>query len=831
MKVNSLTKLSASLLALGTLAASVLSASVAFTTNVAEAATTADILNNPRITFSSNARGDLHMGIIDQRVIDVIDQISKGHTLRVGTLKAGHTSGGTKSHHHYGRGLDIETVDGEIVRPTSNATRALVNEIKNYTGSIKPDELGQPFLGAGDCTGGTYCFTKGHADHIHLGYAAAVRPSVPPPTTPNRTFVGGNVTADGQGYAHYGITDPTKAEGFHFGTVASQLNWGNLPAPLVDFAVTADGNGIAGVTASCHTYASGTAKAWLNPPVVSGDRCVAIALSDDGQKRHIITAAGRGYSDGGPAFANPVGFSGEIVAMDLTGDATGRVVLSSAGQAYHDGTMKPFLNPPAVAGAVFSGVATTASGDGRIMVDRRGHVYADGTAKAVSANPVNFTGDIIDIDITSDGAGAIATSSIGQGYHWGTVVSRGNGDPGTAGVPSSPPSQPVTSGRVLPASLQLSPYGVEFLKQYEGFRATTYNDQAGHCTIGYGHLIHHGGCTSTDQNAWGSISQARASEMLTSDANSFADVIRRGAPGTALSQNEFDALVSLAFNIGAGNFNSSSVLKDLKASPPNYAAVPGHIALWNKVKVNGRLVISCGLRNRRAAESRLFTTGQYTGSAPICSASTASANEIAALAADPDDALSTTVPQPSEGGLVSPVVQFPSPNQVMPASTVTLKVDASGWTAMTWQVDGGQANPMTTAADGTFVADINTGGWAWSSSGTYTLSFCSQPGTCTNVPIVVPQLQVKQPTDGASLRGLTTFQVTLPGVPTSGYTATWAVDSGQPVSMTANSDGTFTAPVDVSGWTWRGEGPYQLRFTATTGSSVYTRDVTVKVTQ
>jgi len=81
-----------------------------------------------------------------------------------------------------------------------------------------------------------------------------------------------------------------------------------------------------------------------------------------------------------------------------------------------------------------------------------------------------------------------------------------------------------------------------------------------------------------------------------------------------VNPNEFDALVSFAYNIGIGGFNSSLVREDLVASPPRYGSVPGHMLNW--VSAGGQKL--CGLYKRRVNEGELFASGDYTIGSPSC---------------------------------------------------------------------------------------------------------------------------------------------------------------------------------------------------------------------
>ena len=72
-----------------------------------------------------------------------------------------------------------------------------------------------------------------------------------------------------------------------------------------------------------------------------------------------------------------------------------------------------------------------------------------------------------------------------------------------------------------------------------------------------------------------------------------------------LTQNQYDALCSFIFNIGYGNFLSSSICKGLINKEP-IENFPKYFSLWNKVRINGVLTVSNGLIKRRKSESNLF---------------------------------------------------------------------------------------------------------------------------------------------------------------------------------------------------------------------------------
>jgi lysozyme len=158
---------------------------------------------------------------------------------------------------------------------------------------------------------------------------------------------------------------------------------------------------------------------------------------------------------------------------------------------------------------------------------------------------------------------------------------------------------------VHPAPTHLSDQGARFIGRFEGFRAHLYDDAAGNCTIGYGHLVHMGRCNGSEPAAFKhGISEPAAEELLRKDAQTAADAVRRSVH-VPLNQAQFDALVSFVYNLGAGAFESSTLLRDINAH--NFAAVPGQLEQW--VHAGGQVLP--GLVARRKAEAELFTTGRY----------------------------------------------------------------------------------------------------------------------------------------------------------------------------------------------------------------------------
>lgn len=150
----------------------------------------------------------------------------------------------------------------------------------------------------------------------------------------------------------------------------------------------------------------------------------------------------------------------------------------------------------------------------------------------------------------------------------------------------------MSKARIIAAALTLSATALVGIATHEGFRADTYADAVGVPTIGFG---------TTDQVQPGqTISVERALIRLLDDAENHAAAVRRCAP-VPLYQHEFDAFVSLTYNIGAGAFCSSTLARQLNAR--NYVAACAEILRWNRA--GGRVLP--GLVKRRQAEYRQCT--------------------------------------------------------------------------------------------------------------------------------------------------------------------------------------------------------------------------------
>ncbi len=143
-------------------------------------AETLALLENENITFDDVGVSDLKAGKIDPRVVAVLTKLSQDHELKISCMCSDHskmTAGGSISNHFHGRGVDIASVDGEIVNPGSVAARELATEMQEIDSAYRPDEIGSPWA----INGPGYFTDSGHQDHVHLGFKTEIDPSWTPP--------------------------------------------------------------------------------------------------------------------------------------------------------------------------------------------------------------------------------------------------------------------------------------------------------------------------------------------------------------------------------------------------------------------------------------------------------------------------------------------------------------------------------------------------------------------------------------------------------------------------------------------------------------------------
>lgn len=139
--------------------------------------------------------------------------------------------------------------------------------------------------------------------------------------------------------------------------------------------------------------------------------------------------------------------------------------------------------------------------------------------------------------------------------------------------------------------MNTSQQGIELIKKFEGVRYQAYLDSVGIPTIGVGHTR---GVVMGDK-----IDDRQVDEFLRQDLES-AEYAVNSLVKVELRQTQFDALVSLVFNIGSGAFARSTLLKLLNKGRQDMAA--DQFGRWNMA--GGKVLL--GLTKRRAAERLLF---------------------------------------------------------------------------------------------------------------------------------------------------------------------------------------------------------------------------------
>ena len=142
--------------------------------------------------------------------------------------------------------------------------------------------------------------------------------------------------------------------------------------------------------------------------------------------------------------------------------------------------------------------------------------------------------------------------------------------------------------------------GIEMIKSFEGFRSAPYKCPAGIPTIGYGATFYPDGKKVTMADA--SITETKATELLQSMLGSFERYVDSYCRDD-INQNQFDALVSFAYNLGPANLKSSTLLKKVNLNPED-ETIRDEFMKW--VKAGGKTLK--GLVKRREAEANLYFT-------------------------------------------------------------------------------------------------------------------------------------------------------------------------------------------------------------------------------
>ena len=138
--------------------------------------------------------------------------------------------------------------------------------------------------------------------------------------------------------------------------------------------------------------------------------------------------------------------------------------------------------------------------------------------------------------------------------------------------------------------------GKAFIKSFEGKRLAAYDDGVGVWTIGYGTIKYPNGVKVKKGDV---CTDAKVDQYFSNDLVKFENSVN-SLVKVPLTQNQFDALVSFAYNLGATNLSNSTLLRKLNSKDYKGAAV--EFPKWNKA--GGKVM--AGLTRRRLAEQELF---------------------------------------------------------------------------------------------------------------------------------------------------------------------------------------------------------------------------------
>jgi lysozyme len=145
--------------------------------------------------------------------------------------------------------------------------------------------------------------------------------------------------------------------------------------------------------------------------------------------------------------------------------------------------------------------------------------------------------------------------------------------------------------------MRLDATGYKLIQEFEGLKLSAYRCSAGVPTIGYGNTQYENGVKVRMGDR---ITKERAETLFRILADRFAsDVLK--LVKSKVNQNQFNALVSFAYNVGIGNLRNSTLLKKVNADP-NDETIEFEFLKW--VNAGGKRVQ--GLVNRRVAESKMY---------------------------------------------------------------------------------------------------------------------------------------------------------------------------------------------------------------------------------
>lgn len=148
----------------------------------------------------------------------------------------------------------------------------------------------------------------------------------------------------------------------------------------------------------------------------------------------------------------------------------------------------------------------------------------------------------------------------------------------------------------IPESMSVSNKGVDLICEFEGKRLAAYDDGVGVWTIGFGTIKYPNGVRVKKGDT---CTLEQAKDYMRHDLIEFEHTVNSSVK-VPLNQNQFDALVSLAYNIGSSAFKSSTLVKKLNTG--DYQGAADQFNVW--INAGGKRMQ--GLVNRRDREKLLF---------------------------------------------------------------------------------------------------------------------------------------------------------------------------------------------------------------------------------
>ncbi|HST43098.1 MAG TPA: peptidoglycan-binding protein [Conexibacter sp.] len=209
------------------------------------------------------------------------------------------------------------------------------------------------------------------------------------------------------------------------------------------------------------------------------------------------------------------------------------------------------------------------------------------------------------VGLTVDGiVGAKTFAALRRRYGWRVWSRRGA-------------AKPAAGSEAPPTTLRISATGLQLIEEFEGFFARPYADPAGHATVGFGHLLHHGPVTDADRRATWIADQSTPGQLTTVEARRLLRQQLEGdyepavrALRVPLAQHQYDALVSFVYNVGTGALGpDTGIGRALRALRWRDAA--DELLRWDKTGDPPRPLP--GLTRRRRAERTLFLTAARAG--------------------------------------------------------------------------------------------------------------------------------------------------------------------------------------------------------------------------